>query len=361
VTGSPPSARPFRASDYSWIVLFLRSRSLQRPAQLGAASGCIAFGVWAVFMMASSLGPVSPVAVFVLAAAASSTFVAAGCWIARPWPSERVSIVFVAGADLIIAASLFTFTEPAAASPGTGWFAFIGVYVAFFHGARSLIVHLCWAAAVTVVLFALSLWTTDIDLWFYISRLVVQLSVIGAAPIFTQIAEGALRRGAHNSHHDPLTGLLNRRGFRAAVGDRMRPACPTAARVGIQAVLMIDLDRFKSVNDTHGHDHGDRVLRRIARIVTEACSDSELVARMGGEEFVVATSLPVATATDLAERIRQSIDRSGTVTASVGLASAAPSRTVPGASDIDDLITRADQAMYRAKKSGGNRTVCDGP
>ena len=158
---------------------------------------------------------------------------------------------------------------------------------------------------------------------------------------------------------DPLTGLYNRSFFLAQFG-------PLADRSGLKglgmAVLMIDIDHFKRVNDTHGHEVGDAVLREVAGVLRQATRSDDLVARFGGEEFVVA--LPVAApdqATERAERVRTSLSSrrilaAGTplkVTASIGLAFTPAGRP----RSVAALIATADQGLYQAKNSGRDRIV----
>ncbi len=155
---------------------------------------------------------------------------------------------------------------------------------------------------------------------------------------------------------DPLTGLLNRRAFLDAAAREHARATRHALPV---SVLLVDVDHFKNVNDTHGHAAGDAVLRGVATLVLSIARRSDLVARWGGEEFVIA--LPQTTepgARVAAERLRRSISetahttpsgKSVTVTASIGIASAdAPWK-------LEELLGRADQAMYAAKGRGRNR------
>jgi two-component system cell cycle response regulator len=159
---------------------------------------------------------------------------------------------------------------------------------------------------------------------------------------------------------DPLTQLLNRRGFidamTRALGAFERHGTPTG-------VLMLDVDHFKHVNDTHGHDGGDAVLTGIAALLRGAARRNDVVARWGGEELVLGLSHTGLPGAGLAgERVRRAImDHrfrlpDGTelaVTASVGVAAA-----VKGES-LDALIARADRAMYLAKSRGRNRCEVD--
>jgi diguanylate cyclase (GGDEF)-like protein len=166
------------------------------------------------------------------------------------------------------------------------------------------------------------------------------------------------------SVRDPLTGLYNRGFFLDQIGPRAEVA---AARGLGLAVLLLDVDHFKRINDTLGHDAGDIVLREVAAVLRESTRDEDLVARYGGEEFIVA--VPVAApdqATDRAERIRTTLatrripppglsPSTGPlrVTASLGLAFAYPGRL----RSAPALITAADHCLYQAKNAGRNRVV----
>jgi diguanylate cyclase (GGDEF)-like protein len=149
---------------------------------------------------------------------------------------------------------------------------------------------------------------------------------------------------------DPLTGLRNRRGFEQAMG---------MAGVTSGAVIAVDLDHFKSLNDALGHPAGDSALGFVARILTETVRDSDTAARVGGEEFAV--WLPgsgIEEASRVAERVRTRIagrawgwqGRPWPITASLGVAG------WPGSTNSrDNLVALADEALYRAKNAGRNR------
>jgi diguanylate cyclase (GGDEF)-like protein len=125
------------------------------------------------------------------------------------------------------------------------------------------------------------------------------------------------------------------------------------------SILMVDLDQFKSVNDTYGHDKGDLVLRKTAQILKSACREEDIVARYGGEEFVVLLpETDVEGTRAVTHRIHEGMrklyvlpDRS--ITLSIGVASF-PAIPVQ---DIYELIRCADQALYQAKSTGRNKTV----
>jgi diguanylate cyclase (GGDEF)-like protein len=154
---------------------------------------------------------------------------------------------------------------------------------------------------------------------------------------------------------DPLTGIWNRRAGRERMAAQFVGASQTASPF---AVLLFDIDGFKTLNDCHGHDAGDEVLRRLAATLRETADDGAIVCRRGGDEFEVALrgkGLPGAI--EYASVVLRSLDgRSPSATppftVSVGVA-AFPS----DAASLDALCACADKAMYRAKQAGGGRIV----
>lgn len=171
----------------------------------------------------------------------------------------------------------------------------------------------------------------------------------------------------HNLHRlatqDPLTGLLNRRGMQAVLHKEwMR-----GKRYGDPfAVISLDVDHFKRVNDQHGHDAGDRVLIAVAEVLKTHARASDQVARMGGEEFLVL--MPSAQAeTDgvaLAARLREAVNRTVVLAdASVRIpvtASWGVSGILPQDMSQEDVLRRADEALYQGKRSGRDRVVLFG-
>ena len=159
--------------------------------------------------------------------------------------------------------------------------------------------------------------------------------------------------------HDDLTGLLNRR----AMLDRMQLEQHRSLRSGSPLLIaQLDIDHFKAVNDTHGHAAGDLVLQSFADTVRRNVRDTDVLARWGGEEFVLLLcDTPAADAVTLMERLRQAVQamqvpvaQGGqpiTVTVSIGLARHAPADPLAG------TLERADRALYAAKAGGRNRVV----
>nr|WP_272903871.1 GGDEF domain-containing protein [Xanthobacter agilis] len=169
------------------------------------------------------------------------------------------------------------------------------------------------------------------------------------------------RRLRHAATIDSLTGILNRGAFFAAA----RTAMETGARAGRPlALLMVDVDHFKRINDTYGHPAGDRVLQALVRVIAGGIRPADVFGRLGGEEFAVL--LPDAARGDavvVAERIRLSVR--GLVVSdlpqiscsiSIGCAVLRPQ----GGEDLDLLMSRGDEALYDAKHNGRDCVIVAG-
>jgi diguanylate cyclase (GGDEF)-like protein len=162
---------------------------------------------------------------------------------------------------------------------------------------------------------------------------------------------------AEASRRDALTGLPNRRAFDEDLAREAARAERTGAAV---AVVVLDVDRFKAVNDAHGHAAGDAVLRAVAARAAAAIRGGDLLARVGGEEFgILLPGADLARAADAAERIRAALaaapveaaGRALAVTASFGCAALAPGEPP------EALVARADARLYEAKRDGRNRVA----
>jgi two-component system cell cycle response regulator len=159
---------------------------------------------------------------------------------------------------------------------------------------------------------------------------------------------------------DELTQLYNRRYFNSHLDGLLQQAEDRNKSISL---LMVDIDHFKSINDTHGHDEGDKVLVEVAQRIKRHVRECDLVARLGGEEFVVVMpDARTGVGLQVAERLRQSIDtkpvllESGqelAVTVSIGLAATRDK----GGVTRPVLLKVADDALYQAKRSGRNRVV----
>ena len=154
---------------------------------------------------------------------------------------------------------------------------------------------------------------------------------------------------------DFLTGMNNRRSF--------YDLCETSFRLARRhgqdlAVILFDIDQFKTINDAHGHAVGDEVLKNLSRIVADTCRDSDIAGRVGGEEFAILLPQTNAeNAQELAERLREQMEQSVLhlereevkFTASFGVA-----QMFPACGTLEALVAAADGAMYEAKQRGKN-------
>jgi len=168
-------------------------------------------------------------------------------------------------------------------------------------------------------------------------------------------AANALQQSDYRAHHDGLTGLANRTLFEAVVTGQLALCQRNQSRL---AILYIDLDGFKAVNDQYGHDVGDQLLCEVSARITNATRQSDIAARLGGDEFAVAligTELSDAETFGghIIDALSQPYQIGATalsIAASIGIAGYPES-----ANDIDTLLIRADRAMYRAKELGKGR------
>ncbi len=180
---------------------------------------------------------------------------------------------------------------------------------------------------------------------------------IGAVLVFRDVSakRELTRQLSHEATHDALTGLINRRELEA----RLRAAIRSARDENREhALLYLDLDHFKLVNDTCGHVAGDELLKRLSKLLSDAVRESDMVARLGGDEFgVLLHRCPLARAKEVAEKLRRLVEefrftwegRVFTVTASVGIS------PINGASQgLAQILSAADSACYLAKESGRN-------
>ncbi len=167
-----------------------------------------------------------------------------------------------------------------------------------------------------------------------------------------------LQAVAQASTIDPLTGIANRRGFEKLLGERL---LVQETKLGNSSFLFLDIDHFKKINDDFGHIVGDRVLQAVAKLLKAKTRGEDIIARFGGEEFVVVLpGTPIDKAHIVAESIRQNIERItllnekakktiGSITVSIGIDSHKAGQ------DWHETIQHADKAMYQSKQSGRNR------
>jgi diguanylate cyclase (GGDEF)-like protein len=280
------------------------------------------------------------------------TVVMAILWLTR-WPTRRQSAAAAVMATVCIGAWSVTQPNATMAALACTTTAVTGGYIAFFHSAQLLVFNAALAGAMTTAATLRLANHTDMATAIRAFWVIVFLNVSAALSI--RGMSRALRTYAERSDEDPLTGLLNRRGFTDAIGRRLAEPLPADTHL---AVLMVDLDNFKWVNDTHGHTVGDSALVAVADLLRQCLPSHAAICRAGGEEFLIALTSSASDAAQLATRLCTDIARlSFQVTASVGAAVCELHRFsgADRAGRFEQLVAMADAAMYAAKRNGGNQ------
>lgn len=179
----------------------------------------------------------------------------------------------------------------------------------------------------------------------------------GIALIFVMdglVTDGLIQKLRIRSHTDFLTGLYNRRYFQLKLTQEAR----TARKKTSLCVAMIDVDNFKAVNDTYGHVVGDLIIADLAAVLKKSTRSSDVVTRWGGDEFaIIFAGTSVTDAYAVTERIRRQIE--ARFQSSYALTISAGINTLESNRDLQDLLIKADQALYRAKEQKNSVvTVC---
>ncbi|MDM3887055.1 diguanylate cyclase [Pseudomonas sp. BCRC 81390] len=194
------------------------------------------------------------------------------------------------------------------------------------------------------------------------ARLGIAMLVLGPLVVacVSQANRSLMARLAHQASIDHLTGVLTRSAFTRRANALLDSRQQHAEALPL-TLMMLDIDHFKAINDAHGHATGDLVLRQFAGTLQEQLHEGELLARLGGEEFVVILpGLAPERAKFTAERLRRAVqelkvtqaEQHLQITVSIGVAGCAADTPAPS---LDELLAHADQALYRAKAHGRNR------
>jgi diguanylate cyclase (GGDEF)-like protein len=203
--------------------------------------------------------------------------------------------------------------------------------------------------------------STSAPIWADISLLATAGYVAVGITVMLLLNEDLIVALERLARTDALTGIWNRRGFDEAAPHLLSQVPPSWDRA-LASVAIADIDSFKSVNDRFGHTTGDAVLVDFARRLEQAVEKGDLLARLGGEEFVLlAIGVDGPTLLSRVETVRQAMSLTAgtsggmpTVTASFGVA-----QIYPGPRALRDGLERADQVLYRAKQQGRNRSILD--
>lgn len=235
-------------------------------------------------------------------------------------------------------------------SPYLAWLAMVCVGLPSYFSRRGVIVGL----VLTFVALVTSSTGPDVHGHLVITRVFAAACVVGVVTAVGYVMMRTELRYRGEAVLDPLTGLLNRRDLPRRFEDVQRTAREAHSPIG---VLVIDIDHFKNVNDAHGHNRGDAVLRELAQVMRSALRTSDELYRIGGEEFLlIAGGASQDAAATLAEHLREAVERARPagvrITISIGVASQPADSP---AAERDLLIHAADTALYAAKRDGRNR------
>jgi diguanylate cyclase (GGDEF)-like protein len=339
-----------QSAHFEWLSGYLAEHGMRGATRALMAGLAVSMVACLLGMMQSVDGPVGPVGYTMTWLGVAGGVAGTALWAIR-WPTRRQSLVFALITTASIALACLANPRPLPAVVGCIAFATIGAYIALFHSTGLVLLNFFVAA--TVVTYGTARMAAEghpmlaaVDWW-----LLIQINI--ALPLAIQILVRTLGVDLLRAERDPLTGLLNRRTFHQESATLVRSGRVEDAYL---VVALIDLDKFKSVNDRYGHAAGDEALIHVAQAISEAAGAGAVVARSGGEEFLVATTSPSPDCREAAQRICTAIAESPAgVTASIGT-TAVRLRDTEG--DPKELVDRmagtADWAMYRAKRSGGN-------
>jgi diguanylate cyclase (GGDEF)-like protein len=337
--------------QFDWVTTFLRQRNLIRPAQVILAIISVS-GTW--LPLALLVTQRGSTALSATIGVVTVVFTVGGIyfWLTY-WPTRRQSQIAAVSAMLATGGWSAAQPSPALAALSCSALAVTGGYIALFHSPRLLILNgLVAAATATYAVLRLS---DEADFPSAAAAFWLIVFPNFSVPLIIWGMSQAMGTYVQRAEQDPLTGLLNRRAFTDAVTVRL--ANPAAVHTHL-AVMMVDLDDFKRINDTHGHSAGDHLLCVVAGLLSEHGPADGIVCRAGGEEFLVALTCTVNDVAPLASQFCDAVARhpSG-ITASIGTASAElhPLRADQAEEFVDKLIALADDAMYAAKRSGGNQ------
>lgn len=338
-------------SHYDWLSGYIRARGISRAVRLVMAGISASLSLCLVALLVGAGGPRDLLPVAMTWAAFAGGVAGMILWSVR-WPSPAQSVAFAVVTNTSIALACLAYPEPVSTLVGCIAFATSGAYIAFFLTSKYVVYNFVVAAVVASIAAVEMASDGHVALAAVDLFLVLQVNI--ALPLAIQFLVRSFSNDLARADLDPLTNLRNRRSFQLETTSLL--LARSAADVFL-LVAVVDLDDFKSINDRHGHLAGDRVLVEVANALRASTCDTAIVARSGGEEFVVADTSHTGDPTPLARRLCDAVaGLPFPVTASVGTACVRLDRVPADQQDsmVNYLVGVADKAMYRAKRSGGN-------
>ena len=337
---------------YDWILTYIRGHRLLPLTRFMLATLTMSMAAVPTILAAGGEG-LQSAAGLAVSYTSTAVGVCGGMIWALTTPSRRASFCYVIACSLSITLASLSQTSPMVGLVACTAFSCVSEYLAFFHSARQLLYNFLVIAAVTTI--AAVRLTASGHGMLAIGMLWLVLVVNVAVPVGVQLVVHTLGIDLLRTDRDPLTGLLNRRSF-----DRKVRELLTGSGIGggHLVIIMIDLDRFKMLNDSRGHAAGDLALVHVAEALRSTARTQAVIGRAGGEEFLIADVVDLPEPIALAESLRAAIACGPhPVTASIGTASMPVQHLDHDSIDatIAHLAMVADLAMYEAKRAGGNQ------
>jgi diguanylate cyclase (GGDEF)-like protein len=342
-----------QGDQFDWLTLYLNTQGIRPIWRVMIAAVIASIAVIPMLALLSPTLPHYPAADFVAPIASGFGATVALLWVIH-WPTRVQSVLCWLVGSVCIAATCMVQGDPRMGLLGCSAFAVLGGYIAFFHTAHHMMINFAIAMVTAAVLAARLIGYYDILV--AVTAFLLVLVLNAAFQFAVQWLVHSLASDLRTSSRDTLTGLLTRRTFHQSTYSLLLRRRETPSYLG---VAMIDLDNFKLLNDTYGHSTGDKALVAVGGALRLACPPTSMIARFGGEEFVIADTYRNGELHDIAEKFRSAIASVRyPITASVGIASAPLGATFdPTERDLtDDLVRLADTAMYAAKHAGGNQS-----
>jgi diguanylate cyclase (GGDEF)-like protein len=342
----------WRQSDhYGEMSSILKARGLITFTRMVIAAIASGLAADALATIWTPTGPRTDVQLTCTLVAVAGALICAAIWALR-WPTQATAVRFTMLASFSIALIALGQSDPAIAIGTCTAFATLAGYIALFHAPPLLAYNIAIASAIGAVEAARMAAKYNVLTGLCASALVLGLNL--GVPLGIQIVVQVLGADAVLAERDQLTGLLTRRAFHRRAKTLLQQAVEELAHV---VIIVIDLDRFKQLNDNYGHRTGDQALVSVARALSDTTDDTAVVGRSGGEEFVIAD---IWHPDDVDRKARQLCDVVAAlpvgITASLGTAGIHPAYWVGDGDDVlTELIAAADAAMYVAKRRGGNQ------
>jgi diguanylate cyclase (GGDEF)-like protein len=341
-----------QSDHYDRLGAHLAARGMDTLTRITVA---IIAGGLSIVALGTTFTPTGPSTVAQLACALiSCAGAAAGAvlWATR-WPKRKTAIWFALLSSACIALIALAQSDPMVAMLTCATFGTLATYIALFHRAWLMACNFTIAGIVGAIEgYRIS---QDFGVVMAVCAFSLLLLLNLAVPFGVQVVVHVLGADAVRAERDQLTGLFTRRAFHRRAKARLEQGSQQEAYV---VVSVIDLDRFKQLNDSYGHSTGDDALVSVSRALRDTTDDTAVIGRSGGEEFVIADIWDPA---EVDRRAQQLCDVIAAlpfgITASIGTAGVHPAYRTGSRSDLlIELIAAADAAMYAAKRRGGNQT-----